>query len=82
MAELARVSRSQLSEIENERKPANTLRLSAIAKSLGVQVDELFTEDAAEGYKALILDLMRSMEPGDRDAVIRHAHALAGSENT
>lgn len=81
LAEKAGVSRSQLSEIENERKPANTLRLSAIARALDVDVDELFTDDAREAYKSVILSLMRRMSDADRESVIRHARALAGSVN-
>lgn len=77
LGDMARISRSQLSEIENERKPANTIRLAAIAKALGVTVDELFTEDAADTYRTLIIDLMREMSPDDRDAILRMARALA-----
>lgn len=78
LAELARVSRSQLSEIENEKKPANTLRLAAIANAFGVGVEELF-EDSSEAYRAVILGLMRDMTPEDRDALISHARFLAGA---
>lgn len=42
LAEKAGISRSQLSEIETEAKPANTLRLNSIASALGVQVEDLF----------------------------------------
>ncbi len=78
LGEMAGLSRSQLSEIETEKKPANTLRLAAIAKSLGVSVEELFEDSPEDAYRAVILDLMRSMQPDDRDALIRHARALAG----
>jgi transcriptional regulator with XRE-family HTH domain len=77
LGEMAGLSRSQLSEIETETKPANTLRLTAIARALGVQVDELFEESPEDTYRAVILDLMRSMTDDDREAVIRHARALA-----
>lgn len=77
LADLAGVSRSQLSEIENERKPANTLRLNAISSALGVSVDELFSEEAAASYRNEIIALMRDMHPDDREAVIRHAKALS-----
>lgn len=78
LSDMARLSRSQLSEIETESKPANTLRLAAIAKALDVSVEELFTDGSAEAYRTLILDLMRSMSPEDRDALLRMARALAG----
>ncbi|RAP39391.1 hypothetical protein BYZ73_20795 [Rhodovulum viride] len=77
LAEMAGLSRSQLSEIENERKPANTLRLTSIARALNVTVEELFTSDPAESYKKEILDLMREMAPEDREALIRYARAMA-----
>lgn len=77
---MAGISRSQLSEIENERKPANTVRLAAIAKALGQEVEDLFSQDDAESYRRVILDLMKSMHPDDRLAVIRHAQALASRE--
>ena len=78
LAEMARLSRSQLSEIETEKKPANTLRLSSIAKALGVEVDELFSPTSMDSYKALILDLMQGMDAQDRESLINHAKALAG----
>ncbi len=78
LGDMAGLSRSQLSEIENMRKPANTLRLTAIARALGVSVEDLFEESPEETYRAVILDLMRSMPPEDLAAVIRHAMALAG----
>ncbi|AGG91220.1 XRE-like HTH transcriptional regulator [Sulfitobacter phage pCB2047-C] len=77
LAEKAGISRSQLSEIENERKPANTLRLSAIAKALGVTVTDLFDNAPDEEYKNLIVELMRDMSAPDRDALIHYAKAIA-----
>lgn len=77
LADLARISRPQLSEIENERKPANTIRLAAIAKALNVSVDQLFTQDAADAYKSAILDFMSRMGPDDRAAILRMAEAFA-----
>jgi len=78
LAEKAGVSRSQLSEIENEKKPANTRRLSAIANALNVSVTDLFDNTADEDYKNLIIELMRDMSPPDRDALIHYAKAIAG----
>jgi transcriptional regulator with XRE-family HTH domain len=78
LAEMAHISRSQLSEIETERKPANTRRLKAIAQALGVELEDLFTTDAQTDQARLVLDLMRSMPAEDQDAILRHARALAG----
>ncbi len=41
LASRAGISRSYLSEIETGKKPANTYRLEAIAKALGVTVPDL-----------------------------------------
>lgn len=79
LAAAAGVSRSQLSEIETEAKPANTLRLNAIARALGVSVHDLFASPTGEGYEAVILDLMRGMEEADRKALIHYARALSKS---
>ena len=77
LAEMAGVSRSQLSEIESEAKPANTLRLNAIAAALSVSVDQLFDEGSRDAYMDEIAALMQAMKPEDRAAIIRMAQALA-----
>jgi transcriptional regulator with XRE-family HTH domain len=81
LAAKAGVSRSQLSEIETEAKPANTLRLGSIARALGVEVHELFAGPTSEGEQALVADLMRGMSPEDRKALIHYARALAKSRD-
>lgn len=55
LAEMAGISRSQLAEIEGGAKPANTLRLAAIAEALGVTVGDLFLTE----QEAAILKLYR-----------------------
>ena len=81
LAQMAGVSRSQLSEIETEAKPANTLRLNAIARALGVPVNDLFAGPSGEGYEAIVLDLMRTLSAEDRAALIHYARALAKSRD-
>jgi transcriptional regulator with XRE-family HTH domain len=82
LGKMAGVSRSQLSEIENEQKPANTLRLRAIANALGVPVEELFAPADDQGQRAIILMLFdRITDPDDRQALVRHAEALASRFN-
>lgn len=81
LAAMAGVSRSQLSEIETEAKPANTLRLNSIARALGVPVHDLFAGPTGEGYEAIVLDLMRSLTDEDRAALIHYARALSKSGN-
>lgn len=72
IAERARMSRSQLAMIENETRPANTLRLNAIAAALGVDPSELFETPETE-----LLQLVRALSPEDRDVIVRMAEALA-----
>lgn len=77
LAEKAGLERSQLSKIENEREPANTRRLSAIARALGVEVNDLFSSDKEPDETAAeILDAFRRLSPEQRDAVLAHARAL------
>lgn len=72
LAERARMSRSQLAMIENETRPANTLRLNAIAAALGVEPQDLFANEDSR-----IIELIRDLTPEDRDAIVRMAEALA-----
>lgn len=76
LAEAAGLSRPQLSQIETGTRPANTLRLTSIAKALRVGIDELF--DHVERPEAqIVADLMRNMSDEDRSALIRYAKAMA-----
>jgi putative transcriptional regulator len=78
LGDKAGISRSQLAEIENETAPANTLRLSAIARALDVSVEELFDlNDGQDAYRRLILELMRNMSADDRAHILHIAQALA-----
>lgn len=77
LAEKAGLSRSQLSEIETEAKPANTLRLNSIANALGVQVEELFESGARDQFLAELQSLLDRMSQDDREAIIRLAKSLA-----
>lgn len=77
LAEKAGVSRSQLSEIETEAKPANTLRLNAIAVALGVSVEQLFSEGAKAQYIDELTRLVASLDESDQLTLVRLARALA-----
>ena len=66
------MSRSQLAMIENETRPANTLRLNAIATALGVEPQDLF-----EGRDSQIINMIRALSPRDREAVVMMVEALA-----
>lgn len=80
LAEMASISRSQLSEIENEAKPANTRRLSAIAAALGVQVEDLFDKTSDKPLYLIELEgLLPQLSSADRDALLRLARTMAAS---
>lgn len=74
LASLAGLSRSQLAMIERETRPANTLRLNAIAAALGVRTEDLF--DSGDDV-ARISQIIRDLDPDDRAALVRMAEALA-----
>jgi transcriptional regulator with XRE-family HTH domain len=77
LADKAGMSRSQLSEIETEVKPANTIRLNAIAKALGVQVEDLFESGAKASYISELEGILSNVSDEDRDTIIRLAKSLA-----
>lgn len=74
LADKSRMSRSQLAMIEAETRPANTLRLNAIAHALGVSVEALFSAPDAD---QVLLDLLRNLSPSDRAILVQMAEALA-----
>jgi len=74
LAERSGMSRSQLAMIENETRPANTLRLNAIASALGVQPEQLF-DSGNDDWR--IVELVKGLNPSDREMVVRMAEALA-----
>ena len=74
LAQRARMSRSQLAMIEAETRPANTLRLNAIAAALGVSTEDLFVSPDGQ---AEFFDLVRKLSPEDRAMLVRMAEALA-----
>ena len=74
LAEMARISRSQLAMIETGSRPTNTTRLQSIAKALGVQPDQLFARD---GDRADIQAIVRDLDPSDQDLVKQLALSLA-----
>lgn len=74
LAAAAGMSRSQLAMIEVGKRPANTIRLRAIAKALGVEPDELFSR---ESDRQSFFAVFRSLSPDDQDIVERLAESLA-----
>jgi transcriptional regulator with XRE-family HTH domain len=68
------MSRSQLAMIEKETRPANTIRPNAIAAALEVPPDALF-DTGDEIWRSA--EIVRSLGPEDRAALIRMAVALA-----
>ena len=78
LAERANISRSQLAQIESEARPANTLRLNAIAAALGVQTGALFSTSEQDDK---LLDAVRVLSDSDRASLVRMAEALAAQKS-
>ena len=78
LADMSGMSRSQLAMIEAETRPANTLRLNAIANALRVPPEQLFASPSPD---ARVLELLQLMSPEDRDALVRLAEALAAKSS-
>lgn len=68
------MSRSQLAMIEKETRPANTVRLNAIAAALNVPPEALF-DSGDEDWR--LVQIVRRLGPADRAALVRMAEALA-----
>lgn len=74
LAERAGVSRSQLAQIESEARPANTLRLNAIAAALDVEVFQLFSMSECDDD---LIDVARTLSDADRETLLKMARAFA-----
>lgn len=74
LASLAKMSRSQLAMIERETRPANTIRLSAIAAALGVATEQLFESHDPDMQ---LLRVFRALGDQDRETLVRLAESLA-----
>lgn len=74
LADISRMSRSQLAMIERETRPANTLRLKAIAAAFGVAPDELFETTDSDRR---LMRIARRLSDEDRDALVRVAESMA-----
>ena len=79
LAERSRMSRSQLAMIEAETRPANTLRLNAIATALGVVTEDLFDSGSDDGRFTRVL---RQLSEADRALVLTLAESLAAKTST
>ena len=78
LAAKANMSRSQLAMIEKETRTANTLRLNAIAKALGVTTISLYDSiNEAERISQLLPDI----SPEDRASLVRMAEAFASRKD-
>lgn len=74
LAALSKMSRSQLAMIESETRPANTLRLNAIAAAFGLKSEDLFVR---ENSQARLLELHNQLSQADKEILVRMAEALA-----
>lgn len=78
LAERANMSRSQLAMIESETRPANTLRLNAIASALDVSPEELF-DSGNDDWR--ILEILRHLSGEDRNILVKVAESLAAKRD-
>lgn len=78
LASRARMSRSHVAMIEKETRPANTLRLNALATALGVRPEELFE---AEDDANRLVNLLRQLGAEDRAVVEGMIQALAAKRS-
>lgn len=74
LAAKVNISRSQLAQIESEARPANTLRLNAIAAAFGVPTGALFSTSE---HDDILMDAARRLSAEDRASLVRMAEALA-----
>jgi transcriptional regulator with XRE-family HTH domain len=79
LAEMAGMSPSYLSEIENHRKTANARRLQQLADALGVSVFALIDDKSMDTALLDHLQTLQALTGEDRAAVIRHALSLSGA---
>jgi transcriptional regulator with XRE-family HTH domain len=77
LADKAGMSRSQVAMIEAETRPANTLRLNAIAAALGVPPEALF-DSGDEDWR--LVQIFKRLDADDRAAIVRLAEALAAKK--
>lgn len=76
LADMAGVSRSQLSEIETEAAAVNTRRLNAIANALGVGIEDLFEKTAQDDFMTELQSILKDVGEDDRAAILQLARSL------
>lgn len=76
LANMAGLSKSYLSEIENGKKQINGRRLEALAAALHAQPTDLIADPDVSADLAAHLDVVRQLPPEDQASVLRHALGL------
>lgn len=76
LADLAGMSQSYVSDLENGKKQLNARRMEAIAKALEVTPADLIGSGEEDPELMRHLDVLRQLPHEDREAVIRHARGL------
>ncbi len=71
------MSKSYVSEIENERKQVNGRRLTAFAAALGVSTYDLIDDPTVARDIQEHIEIMSRLAPEDREAVEHLARSLA-----
>lgn len=77
LADIVGLSKSYLSEIETGKKTANARRIEQLAKALSVRPFELLDDSMVDADLLEHMAMLSQMSRADRDAVLRHAEALA-----
>lgn len=70
------MSRSYVSEIENQKKAVDNLRLAAFARAFGVSPVDLIDDGSVDPDIIDHITRLRRLSEADRIAVIRHAIVL------
>lgn len=80
VAARAAISISYLSELESGKKGANSRRIEALARALGVSPVDLIDDRTISAEVIEHIRRLERLSPEDRAAVIRHAIALDPGE--
>lgn len=76
LADLAGMSQSYVSDIENGRKTLNARRMEQLATALGVSPLDLLADPGLSEKISRHLEVLRQLPEDDREAVMRHARGL------
>ena len=82
LADLIGMSKSYYSELENEKKPINSLRLEKLADALGVSTGDLF-ESAPVGKNGIaekVANLLSQLDPSVQEQLVPQLQGLVDAQ--